>query len=316
MTAKRDCLNIDWGAPCRSRFSSSGCRNLKRRGFTLVEVLVAIAVISLLIALTLPAVQSARESARQVMCRNHLHQIILAVHNYEASHQSYVGGKGEGQWTDQLLPYIEQRDPFSPTSTYACPSDSLATGVINSANYQQSVCSTVSYTICGGLYHGRDDGYRYARSSRDVTDGLSQTVAFSEHLPLPFGYSIPQTPGVDLELDRRRRVHLMGSPMNLPEFFDECLNPSNPLQAGYFAGFIVHNHVMTPNRPTCDFSVGRQPGSTAPPDCWTATSKHPNGVHIALADGAIKFVSDSVSREIWWAIGTKAGGESNTSLDF
>jgi prepilin-type N-terminal cleavage/methylation domain-containing protein len=63
-----------------------------RRGFTLIELLVVMAIIALLIALLLPAVQQAREAARRTQCLNNLHQLVLAMHNYESSHRVFPPG--------------------------------------------------------------------------------------------------------------------------------------------------------------------------------------------------------------------------------
>src|SRR5581483_8809516 len=64
----------------------------RRGGFTLVELLVVMAIIAMLIALLLPAVQQAREAARRTQCLNNLHNIMLAMHNYESSRRVFPPG--------------------------------------------------------------------------------------------------------------------------------------------------------------------------------------------------------------------------------
>lgn len=98
---------------------------MRRRGFTLIELLVVIAIIAILIALLLPAVQQAREAARRSQCKNNLHQIGLALHNYlDVTQEKFPQGvsirQGLGcccsnkDWFPghtvhtMLLPYIEQ----------------------------------------------------------------------------------------------------------------------------------------------------------------------------------------------------------------
>src|SRR5262245_55443023 len=82
-----------------------------RRGFTLVELLVVIAIIGVLVALLLPAVQSAREAARRTQCTNNLKQIGLGVHNYNDTFQVMPAGNYHsvfGSWLVHILPYMEQ----------------------------------------------------------------------------------------------------------------------------------------------------------------------------------------------------------------
>jgi prepilin-type N-terminal cleavage/methylation domain-containing protein/prepilin-type processing-associated H-X9-DG protein len=88
-----------------------------RYGFTLIEVLAVIAVIGLLIALLLPAVQSAREAARRIQCVNNLRQIALAAHNYHDGNGVFPTGDlgGWSGWSAhaRLLPFLEQSPLFN-----------------------------------------------------------------------------------------------------------------------------------------------------------------------------------------------------------
>jgi prepilin-type N-terminal cleavage/methylation domain-containing protein/prepilin-type processing-associated H-X9-DG protein len=143
------------------RSKASECR----RAFTLVELLVVIAIIGVLVALLLPAVQSAREAARRTQCKNNLKQMALGLHNHHDTflflpsggwgyQWSEVPGQGSGKnqpgsWPYQILPYIEQSALFAigngttvgsvqdqearrqramtPVASYYCPSRRKAT---------------------------------------------------------------------------------------------------------------------------------------------------------------------------------------------
>jgi prepilin-type N-terminal cleavage/methylation domain-containing protein len=84
-------------------------------GFTLVELLVVIAIIGLLVALLLPAVQSAREAARRSQCLNNLKQLGLALQMYHDQAKRFPTGAvmGEGSmWSYYILPYLEETSAF------------------------------------------------------------------------------------------------------------------------------------------------------------------------------------------------------------
>lgn len=124
----------------------------KKRGFTLIELLVVITIITILVALLLPAVQAAREAARRTQCKNHMKQLVLALHNYHDTQLTFPPGYitrtatgtpcGEAAWGALILPYIEQNNIFErfdfrfemssppndamvdePIATFRCPSD-------------------------------------------------------------------------------------------------------------------------------------------------------------------------------------------------
>src|SRR6266404_1847344 len=97
------------------------------RGFTLVELLVVIAIIGILVALLLPAIQAAREAARRAQCQSNIHNVALAVLNYESTNKilpngmsfdtSFAGGVDGlsnfgANWVIRILPYIEEQATY------------------------------------------------------------------------------------------------------------------------------------------------------------------------------------------------------------
>ncbi|MDO4584613.1 MAG: DUF1559 domain-containing protein [Planctomycetia bacterium] len=163
-----------------------------KRGFTLVELLVVIAIIGMLVGLLLPAVQQAREAARQMQCNNNLRQMALACLNHETSMRSFPSSgwwwswtgdpdrSGDGQpgnWHYAILPYLEQMavyqmgadgDPDTispdqkkkayerlmiPLPVYHCPSRRSCKLYSTSVDVSFGNCETIKK----GLQHAKGD---------------------------------------------------------------------------------------------------------------------------------------------------------------
>lgn len=316
----------------------------KRLGFTLIELLVVIAIIAILIALLLPAVQAAREAARRMSCRNNLHQLGLALHNYQDTNGRYPPGGDyptnlvADRWSvhARILPFVEQanlQDLIDWSASYAsqpivtqtrvpvyvCPSDvgDRARPGSSLTHYPVSYGANYGFWFVYNPVTGMGgSGMFYPNSGlkpRDIKDGLSNTLAFAEVKAY--------TPYLR---DGGNGAH-SGTP------------PTSPGQiAGYGGDFKpntghtewvdarVHQTGFTTvfgpntNAPysanTLKFGVdynSRREGKTTNTATYaavTSRSYHPGGVNVLLMDGSARFVSENISLAIWHNLGNRADG--------
>jgi prepilin-type N-terminal cleavage/methylation domain-containing protein/prepilin-type processing-associated H-X9-DG protein len=190
-------------------------RNRSTSAFTLIELLVVIAIIGVLIALLLPAVQSAREAARRMQCTNNLKQIGLGMHNYEIAVGTFPIGNAltvlpaQGRTLDdngwsvpaRLFPYMEQAAAFNVANFTIKYSDRQnATVIAMKVNFlicpsePNDTPTDVRYHVgsygfaMGGWYIWNPQGPRptgmfginFARRIQEIRDGTSNTVVASE----------------------------------------------------------------------------------------------------------------------------------------
>lgn len=297
-----------------------------RRGLTLIESLVVIAVIGLLVALLLPAVQAAREVARRAQCTNNLKQFGLALNSYEAAIGS-LPSVGPFSPHAMLLPYMDQAAIYhsinfsvdaSDTSgvnatvrrvscsTFVCPSDHGQQG--SRTNYAGNLGTGYQKFGYNGLF-----GPTPVKVS-GITDGTSQTVAFSEFVL-----------GEWMSHDPRRVAYatpiLLIKPDEL-DLFGELCRGFRPTQENiiiYDRGIdwvhsnlisTLYNHVNSINARTCTNL------SLIPQGAWSAGSLHPGGANVVFGDGHVRFLSESISLGVWRVLGSRDGREAVSASDF
>lgn len=185
-------------------------------GFTLVELLVVLTILGILIALLLPAVQAAREAARQLQCTNQLKQLGLALHGHHDSHQNFPAGvtavndnyqNGLYSGFTRLLPFLEQNGLYARYN-FSQSWDSPDNALLAQTRIRLFECPTsdsqvpqnggmpgavTDYAFCKGPLAylspkteqpGMFGINRQVRIS-EITDGSSQTLAIGEAASSP-----------------------------------------------------------------------------------------------------------------------------------
>jgi len=299
------------------------CRPL--HGFTLVELLVVIAIIGILIALLLPAVQSAREAARRMQCANRLRQVAVALHNYHNALRSFPPGmmywnasysmEGCGTmptsyyagwgWGTFLLPFIEQQTVFDLIDFERYPRWFEPGG-----NRQASETRIETY-LCPS---DPQDGELVTCCSWDVPntpEDVRQTnvcgVADDEQ------WVCDGTIGKQYGISRGMFGNLKGC--RIREVTDGL---SNTLMIGEVTGQGPETNLASYwiNWAITDTAEGINGPFTRPggAETWTRTnngfsSYHPGGCHFAVGDASVHFLSENIDSKVLAALSTRAQGE-------
>ncbi len=308
----------------RTTFDNARTTRSIRRGVTLIDVIVSTAALGLLMAILLPAIANSRHSAAKALCRSRMSQVGRATHNFEGRNRRYPDGIGSLSWHYELLPDLEQSALYRQLKVFEDPDTPVVLEITRSTALPVFQCptdprlSTSPFAFNwvmnkGSMFYIYEELDSHAfnmspLSARDVTDGLSMTAFVSEKMNVFLAQSS----------DRRgvwRTPILYGYPNQLDLFADLCESmPSGAAGGPYdyccneFSYGSQYNHIVRPNRSTCLNGTAQGGGLAA----WTANSLHLGGVNVLLADGAVRFVSDSVGRPVWRAMGTRNGHEAFT----
>lgn len=281
--------------------------NRYRTGFTLVELLVVIAITGILIGLILPAVQSARETARRISCTNNLTRLILAVQNYEGAHRTYPVGTiqdsgpvventsgNHHNWLSRLLPYLEEGNTFTnidfnvpvyhpknkpvrevQIGLLLCPSEPYglqANGVSNYAGLHHDSDAPIDDDNNGIFFLNNAVGYD------DVTDGSAHTIYIGEKI-------IEGDSDLGWMSGTRWTLRNTGVPMNSRlRALASKRRPLTAEEAAKVAPMPVH-------------VVGG------------FGSHHPGGGNFVFGDGHVKFLSHDIATAVYQQYGHRADGK-------
>jgi prepilin-type N-terminal cleavage/methylation domain-containing protein/prepilin-type processing-associated H-X9-DG protein len=293
-------------------------------GFTLVEILVVVAIIGGLMALLLPAVQSSRESARKSACGNNLKQVGLALHAHVAAHKVFPAGyiselKSNGDdagpgwaWGVKLLPYLEQNDLYKQVNfkqkvesilslpvrikslpIFNCPSDGQFEPIVDIRlnAFFKPTCQMAAANYVASAGTVRATCLR-CRDNFDGVFGRNRPVRPEELLD---GASNTLAIG---ERSTRWADAVMWGVVAGSRLFDHQHPDFYAGGPGYVLGTTFKDGFNI-----CDEQDANAEASITYAESFG--SEHPGGSHFAFCDGGVRFVFDTVDPGVMNALATR-----------
>lgn len=268
----------------------------RRGGFTLLELLVVVAIITVLIGLLLPAVQKVRQAAVRVQSKNQLRQIGLGLHNYATAHGRLPGfvypdhpDARDDPPLSAILPFLEAT-PQQTVALYLNPADPTTKAQVRRSREPGDTSYAINKVGFAGL-PTPDTGF---------PDGSSNTIAVAEHYArcgpgarFNFLYTLRHSDVSPFDLYRlneQRRA----------TFADVYYGDVMPVPDG--------SGGTLPSRPGVTFQAAPPPDQCDP---LLPQTPFPSGMSVLRFDGSVRTVSAAVSPAAFWAAVTRDGGEVN-----
>ncbi|QDU61138.1 Type II secretion system protein G precursor [Planctomycetes bacterium Pan216] len=317
-----------------------------RLGFTLVELLVVIAIIGVLVALLLPAVQSAREAARRAQCQNHLKQLGVAIHNYHDNHGQFPptihtvrrfntsDPDHKGSWMVRLLPYIDRGDLYDHLDFGAdtVQASQLPSGqMVYESVVQTFICPSDSHNGIwegGNSFDSSSSGQRRALSNYSASMGSQANSPCGTHNNYFGNGPIGRADTLDPNQISGVFGHMAWA-ARLGDIQDGttstiALGEVRPLCSDHVRdGWMDINSLYTGtgvaiNFNTCEGAPGTGSGCNQHTGRWGASqgfkSPHLGGCHFLLCDGSLKFLSETIDMVTYQKLGDRRDGQIVGSL--